>query len=216
MDRDFLSTVFQANNRPIVYRPKQTLFVQNWPSMGVYYIRRGKIKISDLSTDGKETIFNIKGPGEVLALHSLFTRGRVMHETTATALSETEVYFMEYEGLRDLVHTQKEVCAHLFQMLGDELQEQRERYLQKNNKNVRERLATYLLELKSKEGILDDQGVWTIPVHLSRENLASVIGTACETAIRFFSELKQENIISQRGKTIIINDMDRLAQFAAA
>ena len=43
--------------------------------------------------------------------------------------------------------------------------------------------------------------------------MASIIGTASETLIRFMSELKQEGLISQEGKAIYIIDEESLIDF---
>ena len=44
--------------------------------------------------------------------------------------------------------------------------------------------------------------------------MASIIGTASETLIRFMSELKSEGFIEQEGKTIYITDEEGLIDFA--
>jgi hypothetical protein len=41
-----------------------------------------------------------------------------------------------------------------------------------------------------------------------------MIGTASETAIRFLRELREEKVISQKGKVMIINNLSRLRSFA--
>ncbi len=53
-----------------------------------------------------------------------------------------------------------------------------------------------------------------ITLKLTREELASLVGTATETLIRMMSEFKQEEIIDQNGKNIIIKDASKLLEFA--
>ena len=54
----------------------------------------------------------------------------------------------------------------------------------------------------------------TINVKLSREELANVVGTATETAIRLLSEFKSDNIIELPGKKIKIIDLPHLIKTA--
>lgn len=76
-------------------------------------------------------------------------------------------------------------------------------------KTVRARLATFLLDAVKNFGI-EKNGKITLDIKLTREELASIIGGATETLIRLMTELKDEGIISQEGKTIIILDHQAL------
>ena len=79
-------------------------------------------------------------------------------------------------------------------------------------KTVKQRLAETLLRLDTKFGTNED-GV--IDIHLSREDIANIIGTATESAIRLLSDLKKKKIIEFKGKDISIlnrNDLDKIAQ----
>ena len=51
-------------------------------------------------------------------------------------------------------------------------------------------------------------------IKLTREEMASMIGTATETLIRFMSELREEGLITQQGKTILITDEEGLINHA--
>ena len=44
--------------------------------------------------------------------------------------------------------------------------------------------------------------------------MASLVGTATETLIRFLSELKEENLIEQEGKTMLILNEEKLVEYA--
>ena len=70
-------------------------------------------------------------------------------------------------------------------------------------KTVKQRLAETILNLASKFGTNKNNA---IDVLLSREDIANIIGTATESAIRLLSDLKKKNIISFKGKEIAIID----------
>lgn len=80
-------------------------------------------------------------------------------------------------------------------------------------KNVCERLAELLLSLMKAYGV-QEEGRWRLNIKLTREEIASIIGTANETVIRFISDFKHEGLIEQEGKTLYILDEKRLLQFA--
>ena len=53
-----------------------------------------------------------------------------------------------------------------------------------------------------------------ITITLKRDEMASMIGTAPETLIRFMAELKKEGLIEQDGKAIIIVNREKLLDYA--
>lgn len=79
-------------------------------------------------------------------------------------------------------------------------------------KPVKERLAEALLFLKQTYGLQSDKA--TIDIALSREDLASLIGTATETTIRLLSAFKQKGLVAFVGKRIKILNMEQLVKIA--
>ena len=74
-------------------------------------------------------------------------------------------------------------------------------------KTVRKRMAEVLTNIHSNFGVNQDG---TLSVILSREDLASLVGTATESAIRVLSQFKKEGLISTIGKQIKIEDLSGL------
>lgn len=74
-------------------------------------------------------------------------------------------------------------------------------------KSVRQRLAEALVNIKENFGTNPDG---TLSVLLSREDFASIVGTATESAIRVLSQFKKEKLISSVGKYIKIEDLEGL------
>ena len=78
-------------------------------------------------------------------------------------------------------------------------------------KTVKQRLAEMLINLDTKFGHDTDN---VLNIHLSREDIANIIGTATESAIRLLSEFKKEKIISLKGKNITIINTPKLKKIA--
>ena len=78
-----------------------------------------------------------------------------------------------------------------------------------SQKNVREKLSELFLILKDSHGSMEN-GKIKLNIKLTREEMASLIGTATETLIRILSEFKSEGIIEQNGKTLLITDEEKL------
>lgn len=193
------------------YKKGQTLFVQGNPPYGMYCISTGNIKVTQMGEDGKESIVRIASAGDVLGHRSIFTDQ--FYNATATAVEDCTVCFLDKKYILKLVQESPSVACNIIAKLGRDLGAAEKRISSFYQKNVRERLAELLLLLKETHGVQD--GTKTrLDIKLTREEMASIIGTASETLIRFMSELKQEGYIEQAGKTIFITDEEGLLDFA--
>ena len=194
------------------YKKGQTLFVQGTHPYGLYCISKGNIKLSKIGSDGKESIVRIAGKGDVLGHRSLFTQDH--YSATATAMEETEVCFIDKKFIMKVISEKPSVSLNIINKLSRDMGAAEERISSLHQKNVRERLAELLLILKESHGIKTDSGSWRLDLKLTREEMATMIGTANETLIRFMTEFKNEGLIAQDGKVIYILKEEELINWA--
>ncbi len=193
------------------YKKGNTIFYQGNPPFGLYCVNSGKIKISKIGNDGKESIIRIAQPGDVLGHRSLFSDEN--YNATATTLEDAAICFIDKKFIYKAIQEQPSIALHLIQKLSHEMGAAESRSAAMFQKNVRERLAELFLTLAKTYGIKEKKGI-RLDIKLTREEMASMIGTANETVIRFISEFKDEGLIEQEGKTIFVTDEERLLEFA--
>lgn len=194
------------------YKKGQTLFVQGNPPFGIYCVSKGNIKVSQMGEDGKEAIVRIATAGDVLGHRSIFTDQ--YYQATATAIEDSHVCFLDKKYIMKLVQEQPSVACNLIGKLGRDLGAAEHKVSAFYQKNVRERLAELLLLLKESHGTEEAPNRFRLDIKLTREEMASIIGTASETLIRFMSELKSEGFIEQQGKVIYLINEEGLIDFA--
>lgn len=195
------------------YKKGQTLFAQGNPPFGMYCVSEGNIKITQTGSDGKDSIVRIATSGDVMGHRSLFTEQ--FYKATATALDEAKVCFIDKKHILKMVQENPSVATNLLGKLGRDLGAAEQRIASFYQKNVRERLAEFLLLLKESHGVETEEGL-LLDIKLTREEMASIIGTASETLIRFMSELKNEGLVKQSGKKIVVLDEEKLLAFSGA
>jgi CRP-like cAMP-binding protein len=193
------------------YKKGQTIFYQGNPPFGLYCINNGKIKVSRLGNDGKETIVRIAGAGDVLGHRSLFSNEN--YEATATALDDVAICFLDKKFIHEAIKEEPSVALNLIQKLSKEMGAAEARNASMFQKSVRERLAELLMSLKTTFGIKEGNS-YRLDIKLTREEMASMIGTTNETVIRIFSDFKEEGFIRQEGKIIFIEDEEALLDVA--
>jgi CRP-like cAMP-binding protein len=195
------------------YKKGQSLFVEGNPTFGIYCVNKGNIKITQVSSDGKESIIRIASAGDIIGHRSLFTQK--YYQATAKALEEAHVCFIDKDYILKLVKDQPTVAGNLIAKLSRDLGAAEHRISSFHQKNVRERLAELLLLLKESHGEETPQGIY-LNIKLTRDEMASIIGTAPETLIRFMSEIKGLGYIEQEGKKIFVTDEEGLIEFSGA
>lgn len=185
------------------YKKGQTLFMQGNSPQGLFCINSGKIKISKIGPEGKEAIIRIAAAGDVLGHRSLFSDEP--YAATATIIEDAIICFLERKFIQQTLQNEPTVAMNFIQKLSKAMGEAEERTASLAQKSVKSRLAELLLSLKRKYGV-HEQDRWKLDIKLSREEMASIIGTANETVIRFISEFKFDGLIAQEGKVIYILD----------
>ncbi|MGE3610256.1 MAG: Crp/Fnr family transcriptional regulator [Bacteriovoracaceae bacterium] len=194
------------------YKKGQTIFFQGNPSFGLYCINKGKVKVSKIGADGRESIVRIAGPGDVIGHRSLFSDEN--YAATATVLEDAAICFMDKKYILKALEAEPTIALNLIERLSKEMGKAEARSAALSHKNVRERLAELFLMLMKSYGETEKDGRTRLDIKLTREEIASMIGTANETVIRFISEFKDEDIIEQEGKTIFIKNENKLLEFA--
>ena len=192
------------------YKRGQNLFYEGSRAIGVHCIYEGKVKLTKLGIDGKEQIVKIASDGDILGYNSLLSQEP--YNVSAEALEDAVVCFVPISTFSELVDDNKDFPRRMMQLMAKDTQDMEKRLTNWMQKSVRERLAEVLLLLHSR--YQDEKKPTTINVRLSREEIANLVGTATESAIRYLSELNNDKIIELKGKEIKILNKEKLVWIA--
>ncbi len=193
-----------------VIKKGQPLFQEGDHINGVYCIKDGVCKVSKMSENGKNQIVNLVKRGDIIGERSLVSDE--VSNLNAIALNDMEVCFIpKEEVIRDL-EKNPAFTMDILKTMADNLKKSDNLIVDMAQKSVKQRLAETLLKLDT-EFNTNKQGA--ININLSREDIANIIGTATESAIRLLSELKKKKIIEFKGKDIVIiskSELEKIAQ----
>jgi CRP/FNR family transcriptional regulator len=155
-------------------------------------------------------IVRMKKGGDLLGYRALFCGEK--YNATAVAIEDTNLFFIPKDTVFEVLKVNHRLSMDMLKLLAHDLRAAENHLTELAQKPVRERLAKALLYLRETYGLEADQT--TINVQLSREEIADLVGTATETAIRLLSEFRQEGIIELIGKKIGIADKNKLISAA--
>ncbi len=187
------------------YKKGDIIFSENELLHGVYCVREGICKLTKLSANGKDHTVKLMGKGELIGQRSIISGERT--NLSAIALNDIELCFVPKEQILGNIMTNQEFSFGMLQNLAQDLREAEDDLINMAQKSVRQRMAEALIYVdktfgKSENGHLN--------VNLSREDYASIVGTATESAIRILSQFKKEGLISTEGKMIKIENLTDL------
>lgn len=194
----------------MVYGKGQVVFQEGTMPFGLYCINSGKVKISTLGQEGKEQILRFAKNGDVVGYRALLSGDH--YSASAVALEESNICFLPSASIQDLIRRNGHFAMELMKLLSENLKDAEKRLTHIAQKPVRERMAEAILFLKETYGLEPDGK--TLNVSLSREEIANIVGTATETAIRLLSEFKNDHLIELNNKRISILDAKGLVRTA--
>lgn len=188
-----------------VVKKGETIFEEGESLKGVYCVRDGVCKLTKLSANGKDQIVRLVVKGELLGRRSLV--GSETTNLSAVALKDMEICFIPKEEIINDLQKSREFSLDMLQHMASDLRESDNIIVDMAQKSVKQRMAEALLHLQDKFG-QDSNGM--LDIILSREDYASLVGTATESAIRILSEFKREGYIATSGKQIKIVNVEGL------
>jgi CRP/FNR family transcriptional regulator, cyclic AMP receptor protein len=175
----FLATIGQGRKVAPVPK-KQTIFTQGDAADAVFYIRQGKVRLTVVSTIGKEATLGILNEGDFFGEGCL--AGQPLRMGSATAMIDCELMRIDKTAMMLALH-QEHTLSDLFTayLLGRNIRYEEDLVDQLFNSSEK-RLARTLLLLAhfGKEGVPE-----TVVPRISQETLAEMVGTT-RSRVSFF------------------------------
>jgi CRP-like cAMP-binding protein len=200
-----------ANKSEQLYKKGEIIFREGAFSSGIFYIVEGKVKKYKLDKDAREQIIYVANKGELLGYHAILSEGR--YPDGAAALEESRIAFIPKEDFLETLDQSKVLSRLLLKTLSHEFAVLVNTLSMFAQKPVRERLALQLIVLREKYKVNFQPGM-PVEINMSRDDLASFVGTARENVVRVLSEFKQDKILETKGRKIIVLNVDLLLKIA--
>ena len=183
-------TVINGGRRILAFPKKQAIFVQGDPSDAVFYIQKGKVKLTVVSKTGKEATIGILKEGDFFGEACL--TGQPLRLCSATALTDCSVMRVEKKTMLNVLHEEHAMSDVFVAYLLTRNSRYEEDLVDQLFNSSEKRLARMLLMLAhfGKEG--EPQPV--IP-KISQETLAQMVGTTRARVNFFMNRFKKLGLI---------------------
>ncbi len=178
------------------FMPNEFIFWDGDAPDWFYIVAEGKVKVLKHSSLGKEFVIAFFSPGEMFGEVAVFENKP--YPASAQAVTETKVVGVKREDFLSFLANHPQVALRIINVLAGRLRDAQGRLRDLAGERVEQRLASVLLMLSTKLGPT---------LTLTRQEIADMVGTTTETAIRVMSHLKDRGIISSvRGKVIVLDE----------
>jgi CRP/FNR family cyclic AMP-dependent transcriptional regulator len=204
--RDLVSTMVRVD------LPRgQTLFREGEQGDRLYVIRSGKVKLGRHSSDGRENLLSVLGPGELFGELSVFDPGP--HTASATAVADACLLELTHAELVRWLERYPSVATHLLGTLARRLRRANETLADHVFSDVPGRVAKALLELSQRFGEPSADGL-RVTHDLTQEELAQLIGASRETVNKALADFAARGWLRRDGRAVVLLDVARLERRA--
>ncbi len=208
---DDAALALQSSLGTVRLRRGEVLFREGDSGDKLYIVGDGKVKLGRTSSDGRENLLAILGPGQMFGELSLFDPGP--RSATVTAVTDTWFFSLSHEDLLRWLDGRPDVARGLLAQLASRLRRANDVVADLVFSDVPGRVAKALLDLADRFGRTADDG---IHVHhdLTQEELAQLVGASRETVNKALADFASRAWLRLDGKSVIILDPERLARRA--
>lgn len=187
----------------------EVLFREGEPNTHLYLLREGQLKLTTITPEGREQIVGLGLPGHLLGFHSMHDAA---HSYTAETLTAVRVCKIRRTDMVDVLRQNPSVMLRVIDILNEELNRAQRLIRLLGQKTSTEKVAAFILSL-ARPGLRNGSPT-ELPLPLSRQEIAQLLGLRVETVSRHMSEFKREGILdAPRGHVRILN-AERLQRLA--
>jgi CRP-like cAMP-binding protein len=187
------------------------LFREGESSDTLYTVVSGRVKVFKTTARGADLILEIFGPGDPVGAVAVYESRP--YPASATALETTTCLAVPRQAFFALLESHPSLVKGLLTGLTHRLVELTNRLAELSTGRIDARLARFFLKLADTIGQTSADGTF-IPLALSRQELADMIGTTIETAIRIMSRWGKDNLVRTEKDGFVVQDRAALEHIA--
>jgi CRP-like cAMP-binding protein len=184
------------------YLPGEPIFFEGDDSQGIYCVESGMVGVRKSDADGNSVLLNIFSTGDTLGYRAFLAEEE--YQAGAEALEPCTICFVDRATVRALLEQNPALGLRFLRRATRELDEADEKILHNVTLSVRSRFAHLLVVLIERYGTENDDGSLILELPLSRQDLASMIGTTPESMSRTIRKMEDDGIAHFTGRSVRI------------
>jgi DNA-binding response OmpR family regulator len=196
---------FEGDKKLQFFHKKNTVYSEGDSPIRVYYLQQGKVKTFHTNQEGKYFITSFIHEGDFFGFVDILENQP--YRESAEALEDCKVMSFSASDFNQLLKSNIHLEIHFRKALTAYLIKNEQLLFSMAYQSLRKRVALALYDLACTYGNGQDS---KISIRLSREDLASRVGTATESVIRTLSDFKKEGLIEIKGAEMTLLNVNGL------
>lgn len=191
--------------------PGDLVFEQGAPAETFYLLLHGRLKVSQVTSDGQQIMVRIVHPGDLFGFARALARPD--YPGTARAAVDSIVVGWPMADWDSVVENNPRLAINAMQTIGQRLDEAHTRLREMSTEEVERRVAHAVLRLAEKAGRVEDTGT-RIDFPITRQDIAEMTGTTLHTVSRLLSAWEGQGLVTGGRQKLTVIDAEALARIA--
>jgi CRP-like cAMP-binding protein len=183
------------------------IFAKGSAGQSLVAVLRGNIKISSLSHEGKEIVFNIINAGEIFGEIAVLDGEE--RSADATAITDCELLVLNRRDFLHLLENRADLCMIMLRILCRRLRQTSEQVEDVMFRHLESRLAKALLRRAESVDLHGLQGT-SVELHLSQRELGNMAGGSRESVNKILQNWHRQGLIDLGKASVLIRDIEAL------
>ena len=190
------------------YTAGREIFAKGSPGQSLVAVLRGRIKISSLSNEGKEIVFNIVNAPEIFGEIAVLDGEE--RSADATAMTDCELLVLNRRDFLHLLENRADLCMILLRILCRRLRQTSEQVEDVMFRHLESRVAKALLQLAESVGLHGSQQSTSVELHVSQRELGNMAGGSRESVNKILQNWHRQGLIDLGKASVLIRDIEAL------
>lgn len=193
-----------------VYPARNWLYREGEPEQGLFLVKSGLVRISQMTSSGDDMLVGLAVPGDIFGYFALTNNTRNLN-SAHTALPSTLVNWHRDVAL-DLMQKIPRASLNLFSIAASEVNRFYRRSRALLADSVQNRVSWALGELVRAVGVPTPEGI-EIACGIDQRDLAQLAGTTTYSVSRELSKLEAQGVVAKSRGRILVLRPDRLPRY---
>lgn len=180
----------------------------------IYIVKKGRVKISRISSQGKEIILSVLSSGEIFGELAITGQSQ-SGEETAEVIDDAVICIFRTDDIKEMMARNPRFNMEVLKFIGLRLKKVQSRLESLIFKSANERIISFIREIADEHGrkIMGDPNLREVKLGLTHTDIARLTATSRQTVTTVLTSLEKKGIITYDRKRIHIKDYHALEAF---
>lgn len=199
----------QSMAQPVCFTAKETLFLENDDTDAAYTVTDGVLRLYRIFADGRRQVISFLLPGDFISIEP-----DGYHRFSADAVTAASLCRFPKAQFAKIIDQRPHVLQRLYETSAQELINAREHMMALGQRSAAEKIAWFLMQLRKRWARVTPTSN-TVPVPMSRQDIADYLGLTIETVSRTLSDFARKRTIAISAHEVQLVDLKKMERLAA-